>query len=131
MKPQRKHIVKIGYQHYATDSITAAADLIKLISKFQPAKWVYEDGKSHFQPDPDRDLRMEMSPNQQFIDPDKPETKPAPLSLPKPKRGTILCLCEKSYVAPRGTCPSCGLAFAVSHARTHDGTAQQTNLRIL
>jgi len=124
----KKHIIEIGYQKFACDSITAATQAIAILSKLTKVtlnleaddsdKWFYE-------PDTDRRSTVELKLNQNYRErkPEKPLKEPKPLALPKPARGTILCICEKSYVAPRQSCPHCGRAFSESHNRTHQSTA--------
>ncbi len=64
--------------------------------------------------------------------PEKPAKAEKPLALPKPKKGSIQCICEHSYVAPRETCAHCGRAFSESHNRTHgDAIQSKPQLRIL
>lgn len=130
----KKHIIEIGYQKYAADSITAATQAVNILSKLKPVRlntdsrdsddWFYE---------PDEDDRfgraIELKLNQRYREPRKPKAK-KPLALPKPKRGTILCICEKSSVSPGETCAHCGLSFSVSHNRTHDRESNP-NLRLL
>jgi len=70
-----------------------------------------------------------MKLNQNFQEPRKSKVQ-KPLALPKPKRGTILCICERSSVAPGETCAHCGRTFTESHNRTH-GTDSHPKLRLL
>jgi hypothetical protein len=59
---------------------------------------------------------------------------PKALTLPSPKRGSILCICEHSYVAPRESCAHCGRSFHESHNRTHvdkPATTTKPQLRLL
>lgn len=127
----KKHLVQFGYVSYVFDSITAATQAVAFFSKLKPVKinttpkdydrWYYEEDK-------DRNCDIELKLNQRVGSPEKP--KPAKsLALPSPKRGTILCICEKSYVAPRESCPHCGRDFSESHNRTH--SEKKPNLRLL
>lgn len=133
----RKHIIYFSGHEFACDSITAATQIVAALSKLRPAKHVteghYDDW--HYAPD-DRDFKqpdVSLKLNQEFREPRKPKSEKS-LHLPAPKRGSILCLCERSYVAPKQNCPSCGLAFNVSHGRTHEQaeqTANQAKLRLI
>lgn len=130
----KKFIIKIGYQSFSVDSATAASQAMAALAKLQPVNhnteasdpdhWFYE-------PEEGRHRGFELLPNQPFREPKK-ESAPKPLALPKPKRGSILCICEKSHVAPRESCPHCGRPFSESHNRTH-GSAIQSHptLRLL
>lgn len=129
---KKRHIVKIGFYYFATDSMTAATQLITLLSKLEPCEYDYRDdlGGKCFFPKTEPDFEIGLQSNQRWQAPEKP--KPSkPMALPAPKRGSILCICEKSYVAPRQSCPHCGRAFAESHSRTHDGTAKDSGLRLI
>lgn len=119
-----KHIVTIDYRDYAVESAEAATKLLTLLAKLQPVRhntdadsssdWFYEaeDLGRH-------QLEVRLKLNQPFRPAKKQPKAEKPLALPKPKRGSILCICEKSHVAPRETCPHCGRPFAESHGRTH------------
>lgn len=119
----KKHIISIGYRDFAVDSITAATQAVQLLSKLKRVKlntdasksegWFYEPEEEEFHD------AVELKLNQKYREP-KAEPKQKALALPAPKRGSILCICEKSYVAPRQTCPHCGRDFSESHGRTHD-----------
>ena len=130
----KKHIITIGYMHYAFDSIKAATDCLVILNRATLCQREYESGKTTYKPndDPHRCNDLELTLNQHFESPRPPKAEKR-LSLPAPKRGSILCLCEKSYVAPKQTCPSCGLAFNVSHSRTHQdtSTANSPTLRLV
>ncbi len=129
----KKHIIEVGYQKYAVDSITAATQAVAILSKLQRVTLNHDaDSSDHwfYQPDEDKHRStIELKLNQNYRDPAKSKPKKA-LALPAPKRGTILCICEKSYVAPRESCVHCGRAFSESHNRTHS-TASQSKLRLL
>lgn len=120
----KKHILTVGLYDFAFDSITAATNVLKILEKAIPCDWTSNpDGKSYYEEDTSenrRESRLEL--NQDFR-PKRPVKAVKPLALPAPKRGTILCICEKSYVAPREICPHCGRAFTESHSRTHKSTA--------
>jgi hypothetical protein len=121
---KKVHIIEIGYQKFACDSITAATQAVAVLSKLRPVslntdasdsdRWFYEPtekGRFHD--------GVELKLNQRYREP-KAEPKSKALALPAPKRGSILCICEKSYVAPKENCPQCGRTFSESHNRTHD-----------
>ena len=130
----KKHIITVGYQDYAVDSTTAAVKAVEILSKLIPVQHV-TDGPIdswHYAPE-DREHRcrdVQLKMNQNFREARKVK-EPKPLALPAPKRGAILCICERSFVAPRQTCPHCGRAFTESHNRTHQDPAAGTNLRLL
>jgi hypothetical protein len=129
----KKHIIEFGLYHYAVDSITAATEAIRVLSKLQRVRLNTDADSSrdwYYEPD-ERDTRveLEMKLNQNFQEPRKP--RPAKtLALPKPKRGTILCICERSSVAPGQTCAHCGRSFHESHNRTH-GSDSSPKLRLI
>ena len=130
----KKHIITFGYQDFAVDSITAATQAIALLSKLQPVRYQSkESGEGyHYVPD-DRDRYRDvgLKMNQPFQEPKKAKPEKV-LALPKPKKGSIMCICEKSHVAPKETCPHCGRPFAESHNRTHDdATPIKPQLRLL
>lgn len=126
----KKHILTIGYQGYAFDSIRQATEVLRMLEKAIPCKYDYDAGDGRtYKPDDERRRDVELKINQEFKIP-RPKADPKPLALPKPKRGTILCICEKSYVAPRETCAHCGRDFSESHNRTHGGD-KQPHLRLL
>jgi hypothetical protein len=124
---RKKHIIKFHCYHFAVESITAATQAVAMLSKLQPVKYVTDGEYSgwHYAPDESgrREITLEM--HQPYRDP-KPEKKPKSLALPAPKKGSILCVCEKSYVAPRQSCPHCGRKFSESHNRTHNAHAATT-----
>ena len=135
-----KHIIKIGYQAFACDDKKTASDLLALFAKLQPVDHVTEGEVDEWYYTPEigeynRDITLKQ--NQRFRPsreekPKKPVKAPKALTLPAPKRGSILCICEKSYVAPRESCPHCGRLFAESHNRTHeDSTPSKPQLRLL
>lgn len=127
---KKKHIVKISCYHFAFDSVTTATNLLAALSKAEQVDYDYvsESGKIYCPlKDGERTCEFSLDLNQKYMPP-KPE--PKALSLPKPKRGAILCICEKSYVAPRESCPSCGRNFSESHNRTHQNPTSK-NLRLL
>ncbi|GAA5482094.1 hypothetical protein [Haloferula sargassicola] len=131
MPKSTKHIIKFGYRYYAVDSISAATQAIALLAKLKPCEWQHEpEGKSHYRPIEDaheRDNEITLETNQRWHEP-KPEKPAKAEKLPAPKRGSILCICERSYVAPRQSCPHCGRPFSESHNRTHgaDRTGTET-----
>jgi hypothetical protein len=118
---KKKHIVSIGYWHFALDSVTAATNLVAALSKAEQVDYEYESPHKVFRPmdDEARRAELELTLNQRYRPPAPPKPAPKALALPAPKRGSILCICEKSYVAPRQSCPHCGRGFAESHNRTH------------
>jgi len=127
----KKHIVEIGYMRFGFDSIKAATDLITILSKAVQVDYDFESGKGGYIPAiEDRLKDIELKLCQEFT----PRTKPKvekPLALPKPKRGTILCICEKSSVSPGQSCVHCGRTFTESHNRTHGSTQIHPTLRLL
>jgi hypothetical protein len=128
----KKHIVEISGCYYAADSITAATAAVAALAKLTPVEFDYEL-RCYRPTDKYESLHSpKLETNQPYRPADKPKTeKPAKaLALPAPNRGSILCLCEHSYVAPRQSCPHCGRDFAESHARTHE-TTKQTDLKLL
>jgi hypothetical protein len=129
----KKHIVTYGYSKFAFDSVTAATQAVAFFSKLKPVK-LYSVGKYeswHYRPKDDaEDKEVSLEINQKYQDPVAPKPAKA-LALPSPKRGTILCICEKSYVAPRETCPHCGRDFSESHNRTHQDKSTGPKLRLL
>jgi hypothetical protein len=128
----KKHIVCIGYMHYAFDSIKAATDCLVLLGKATLCERNYADGKIEYTPNeaPHRSNNLELTLNQNFREPRKAKTE-KPLALPKPKRGSILCICERSSVAPGETCTHCGRSFSESHNRTHGTSESQPKLRLI
>ncbi len=128
---KRKHILTIGLQDFAFDSITQATTVMRAIEKAIPVKWTYVPGSgdSYYEPEPEgrsssHETKLEM--NQLFkLPPPPPKAK----ALPAPKRGIIRCQCGMADVAPRQSCPACGTPFSVSHTRTHQD--KQTNLHLL
>jgi hypothetical protein len=135
-----KHIIKIGYQAFACDDKKTAHDLLALFAKLQPVDHVIEGDPDEWYYTPEigvHSREITLKPNQLFRPskaekPSKSVKAPKALSLPSPKRGSILCICEKSYVAPRESCPHCGRLFAESHNRTHgDAVPVKPQLRLL
>lgn len=126
----KKHIISIGYTYYAFDSVKAATDCLALLSKATLCERTY-DGRTTFKPHEDPGSRedLHLALNQNFIMPIPPKPE-KPLALPRPKKGTILCICEKSSVAPGQTCTHCGRSFHESHNRTHDNSPA-SNLHLL
>lgn len=127
----KKHIVTIGLYDFAFDNPTQVSAVIKAMAHGVQCDWKHvPNGKSYYQPtdsDEIRGIKMEM--NQEFREAPKPKPEKA-LALPAPKRGTIRCICDKSDVAPRQSCPHCGRPFSESHNRTH-GDETQTKLRLV
>jgi hypothetical protein len=106
----------------AADSVTAATQAVALFSKLRKVK-LNTDAKDsdhwYYEPEEGFHDRVSLKLDQPYRE-QKPEPKSKALALPAPKRGTILCICEKSYVAPRQSCVHCGRPFSESHNRTHD-----------
>jgi len=125
----KKHIITIGYRKYACESESAATEAVRILSKLKEVdhitsglyeQWYYvETGEGV-------EVELELNKTVREKPKPKPEPKAKALTLPKPKKGTIQCMCGNSDVAPRETCPSCGLHFNVSHSRTHDSTPGNT-----
>lgn len=135
-----KHIIKIGYQAFACDDKKTAHDILALFAKLQPVDHVIEGDPDewYYTPEIGGSCReITLKPNQLFRlakaeKPAKPVKVPKALTLPAPKRGSILCICEHSYVAPRETCAHCGRSFDESHNRTHgDAKPVKPQLRLL
>jgi hypothetical protein len=129
----KKHIVSIGPYYYAADSVTAATRAVEAISKLSPVEFAVDDSGSFYRPcdaEEESHQRVELKMHQDVRIPPKRKKSKAK-SLPAPKRGSILCICEKSYVAPRQSCPHCGRPFSESHARTHDDGDDTPKLRLL
>ena len=131
---KKVHIVSFGYRDYAFTSIIQAAEAVKFLAKLTPVKFTYVsgDGPAYYVPEPDdekRDVKLET--NQNFRDAEKPDKAPKTLALPKPKRGTIRCICGFSDVAPKQSCVHCGKPFSESHNRTHSSGNGGPNLRLI
>jgi len=134
----KKHIISFGYREFAVDSVTAATAAVALLSKLIPVRQNMDSDRSSgwfYEPDSDRDVTIKLKMNEEFREPKpaKPEKAPKPLALPKPARGTIRCICEKSDVAPKQSCAHCGRPFSESHNRTHQGDSipSHPTLRLL
>jgi hypothetical protein len=131
----KKHIVTVGYRDFATDSAAAAADLVKLMARFKPCKFHYQSGgAAYYEPDndPRNEIKLELNQPWKEPQPEKPVKAAKPLALPKPARGTIRCICDKSDVSPRTSCAHCGRPFSESHNRTHGADQSgKTHLRLL
>lgn len=128
---KKKHIINISCYHFAFDSVTAATTVIAAISKAEQVDYDYESGKIYYPlKNDERACEFSLELNQNYRPPAPPKPEPKAIALPKPKRGTILCICEKSYVAPRESCPSCGRDFSESHNRTHTKSTD-AKLRLL
>ncbi len=128
----KKHILNIGLFDFAFDSVAPIATIMKAMEKGIQCDWKHNpSGNSYYQAsesDQIRGIKLEM--NQEFRP--LPKAKPEKvLALPAPKRGTIRCICDKSDVSPRQSCPHCGRPFSESHNRTHGSTATQSNLRLI
>jgi hypothetical protein len=125
----KKHILTIGYRKYACDSVSAATEAVRILSKLKRVDHImdgpYEDWH-YVETGEGIEVELELNKTVKVKAPPKPEPKAKPLTLPKPKKGTIQCMCGNSYVAPKETCASCGLHFNVSHSRTHDSTPANT-----
>jgi len=135
-----RHIIIIDHQEFAIESASQASQLLTLLAKLQKVRLNIEADSSRgwfYEEDPicHRQLEASLTMNQPFraAKPEKPAKAEKPLALPKPKKGSILCICERSYAAPRETCPHCGRAFSESHNRTHGDTPVVTKpqLRLL
>jgi hypothetical protein len=131
---KKVHIVSFGYRDYAFTSIAKAADAVKFLATLTPVKFTYVsgDGPAYYIPDPEtqhHDVKLEL--NQNFRDAEKPEKAAKTLALPKPKRGTIRCICGFSDVAPKQSCVHCGKPFSESHNRTHSSKDNGPNLRLI
>lgn len=131
----KKHIISFGLYDYALDSITAATQTMAVLAKLRPVRYKSDgNGNYAYEPATDEDIprnqpKLEM--NQPYREARKPKAE-KPLALPTPKRGSILCICEKSYVAPKQSCPHCGRPFSESHNRTHgDQSDSQPKLRLI
>lgn len=134
----KKHIISFGLYNYAFDSVTAATQALALFAKLKPVRYCSDGGgKYAYEPAtgddrPSREPQLQLNqPYRERAEP-KPEKAPKPLALPKPKRGTIRCICGFSDVAPRQNCPHCGRPFSESHNRTHsDAKPIRPTLRIV
>ena len=135
-----KHIIKIGYQAFACDDKKTASELLSLFAKLQAVDHITDGPVDEWYYTPEigshsRDITLK--PNQLFRltkaeKKEKPVKVAKALTLPAPKRGSILCICEHSYVAPRETCAHCGRSFSESHNRTHrDAAPSKPQLRLL
>jgi hypothetical protein len=119
---RKKHILTIGFQDYAFDSITQATNVLRALEKAIPVKWVAGPGSepSYYEPEAVKSRHeTELKMNQLFKMPPPP---PKAKALPAPKRGVIRCQCGMADVAPRTACIACGTPFSVSHNRTHQTT---------
>jgi hypothetical protein len=136
-----RHIITIDHQDFAVESAAQATQLLTLLAKLQKVRlnieadssrgWFYEDD-----PICHRQIEVSLKLNQPYraAKPEKPSKPEKPLALPKPKKGSIQCICEHSYVAPRESCAHCGRTFAESHNRTHSDPPAATpkpQLRLL
>jgi hypothetical protein len=127
----KKHIVTFGPYDFAVDSVSAATQAVALLSKMTPVRFRKVGEKFCYQEEErDRTHEVKLELNKEFMPLDKPKPEPKALALPKPKRGTILCICEKSHVAPRETCPHCGRDFSESHNRAHS-SKNEPHLRLI
>jgi hypothetical protein len=134
-----RHIITIDHQDYAVESAAQATQLLTLLSKLKKVRLNTEAESSldwHYQDDwicqRGINVSLKMSQPYRAARPEKASKPEKPLALPKPKKGSILCICEHSYVAPRETCPHCGRLFAESHNRTHgDAAPVKPQLRLL
>ena len=133
MARQTRHIVSYGYQHYAFASLAKAADAVKFFSSLERVSRQIgpeDHDYMYFTPELEKDkTKIELETNCRYV-PAEPPKPTKILGLPAPKRGSILCICEKSYVAPRHTCPHCGRAFTESHNRNHGSPAVQSGLNL-
>jgi hypothetical protein len=134
-----RHILTIDHQDFVVESAAQATQLLTLLAKLKKVRlnheakssldWFYEDDPVCL-----RQIEASLKMNQPYraARPEKASKPEKPLALPKPKKGSILCICEKSYVAPRENCPHCGRLFAESHNRTHgDAVPVKPQLRLL
>lgn len=136
---EKRHIITIDYVPYAVESAAQASQLLTLLAKLRKvqrnteaedsARWFYEDEERS-----SRELEVTLKMNQPYrpaakVKPPKAEK---PLALPKPKKGSIQCICEHSFVAPKESCTHCGRPFSESHNRTHgDAIESEPRLRLL
>lgn len=132
-----RHIITIDHRDFAVESAATATQLLNLLAKLKKVRfnheaessrdWFYEEDLDH-----GRQIEASLKMNQPFAA-SKPAKPEKPLALPRPKKGSIQCICEHSYVAPRETCAHCGRPFSESHNRTHGDTAQKpkSQLRLL
>jgi hypothetical protein len=128
---EKRHIITIDYQSYAVESATAATQLLTLLAKIRKVRrntdadessgWFYEDEVNS-----SRELEVTLKMNQPYrpAKPAKPPKAEKLLALPKPKKGSIQCICEHSFVAPKESCTHCGRPFSESHNRTHGGAIE-------
>ena len=134
-----RHIITIDHQDYAVESAAQASQILTLLAKLKKVRlnieaessrgWFYEDDTICH-----RQIEASLKMNQPYRapKPEQPVKAVKPLALPKPKKGSILCICEHSYVAPRERCAHCGRLFAESHNRTHgDAAPSKPQLRLL
>jgi hypothetical protein len=82
----KKHIIEIGYQKFACDSITAATQAIAILSKLTKVRLnIDADNSDHwfYEPDSERDSSVELKLNQKYRDrkAEKPVKTPNPLAL--------------------------------------------------
>lgn len=136
---EKRHIITIDYVPYAVESAAQATQLLTILAKLRKvqrntdaedsAGWFYEDETRS-----SRELEVALKMNQPYrpARKEKPFKAEKQLSLPKPKKGSIQCICEHSFVAPRESCTHCGRPFAESHNRTHgDAIESEPRLRLI
>lgn len=129
MSTSKRHILYFCGYTFAFESVSAATSAAALLAKMVRVRHItsgdYDDW--HYTPceNEDMDSRIQLEMGQRFKAPAKPQK---PKALPAPKRGSIQCICEKSYVAPRQSCPHCGRPFSESHNRTHGSKPADFNL---
>jgi hypothetical protein len=123
---EKRHIITIDYVPYAVESAAQASQLLTLLAKLRKVQWntQADESRGWFYEDEDRssrELEVSLKMNQPYrpAKAEKPAKAGKPLALPKPKKGSIQCICEHSYVAPRESCTHCGRSFSESHNRTH------------
>jgi hypothetical protein len=119
----KKHILTIGYHQYACDSVSAATELVRILSKLKEVDHVTDGPYEQWHyVETGEGIRCELELNKTVKVKAPPKPEPKAKALPRPKKGTIQCRCGHSYVAPKETCASCGTPFSVSQSRTHDST---------
>ena len=127
MQKQTRHIVTFVYQKYAFTSLSKAADAVKFFSSVEKVSMeIGPETRDYIYYTPEFETeknKVELATDCRYV-PAKPPKELKPLALPSPKRGIILCICEKSYVAPKESCPHCGRPFSESHGRTHGSERQ-------
>jgi len=123
----KKHIIKIGYRSYSCDSVTAATEAVRILSKLKEVDHITSGPyETWYYVETGEGVEVELELNKTVRPKAAPKPEPKALALPKPKKGTIQCMCGQSYVAPKQSCAACGLPFSASHSRTHDSGPSNT-----